>query len=159
MILRAPEFSAADFISFWLVSLRVVLVQLSCRGASYRAVAEACRLQTWPYFVANGGGFIFSTQLTSRFFASPLSRNSIAIRSMHPGSARPSTPCPASGTITCLLFGKCLATSSPYFGGVIGSMLPEKISTGAVERTGSRKLLGISPRGHMLQARLCWNTR
>src|SRR5436190_4963105 len=70
---------------------------------------------TPPYFVTNGGGAILSTQLTSRFLASPLSRNSIAIRSIQPGSVMPSTPWPASGTMMCLLFGKCLATSLPYF--------------------------------------------
>src|SRR5260370_2516480 len=59
------------------------------------------------YLVTNGGGAIRSTQLTSRFFAS--FRNSIAIRSIQPGSVRPSTPWPASAIMTCLLFGKWLA--------------------------------------------------
>ena len=51
------------------------------------AVATADRICVTPYFVANGGRFIRSTQLTSRFFASPLSRNSIAIRLKQSGSS------------------------------------------------------------------------
>ena len=47
---------------------------------------------------------------------------------------------------TRLLFGKDLATSSPYFGGVTGSKLPDKDrAPGALEDTGSRKLAGILP--------------
>ena len=56
--------------------------------------------------------------------------------------------------MTCLLFGKCLAIS-PYFGGVIGSMLPEKISTGAFERNGFEKIgWNLAARPHSAGARL-----
>lgn len=48
--------------------------------------------RNYSYFVANGGRTIRSTQLASTFFASALSRNPIAIRSIQPGSVRPSTP-------------------------------------------------------------------
>ena len=54
------------------------------------------------------------TQLASRFFVSPLSRTSIAIRSIQSGSVRPSTPWLASGIMRRLLFGKYRATFSPY---------------------------------------------
>jgi hypothetical protein len=57
--------------------------------------------------------------------------------------------------MTCLELGRFFAASSPRWGGVTGSMLPEKMSTGTFDETGLRKLFGIFARGHIPQARVC----
>jgi hypothetical protein len=62
---------------------------ISCLIAAVTAHGDRCQTH---YFVTNGGRAIRSTQLVSSFFALPLSRNSIAMRSIQPGSRRPSTP-------------------------------------------------------------------
>src|ERR1043166_266703 len=48
MILRAPEFSEADFMSFLLVSPRVVLVQPSLQRRSCRPPFQICRAWHFP---------------------------------------------------------------------------------------------------------------